>query len=95
MGRSWEGLRRFRPLWREVKLTFQAGIKSQSMLRDGFLVVAHFKAEIEDEGTAGYSTIDLRSPATGWRRTDLPCHIITFERSIEQSLVATLHTYVI
>jgi hypothetical protein len=34
-------------------------MKTKSMLRDGFLVVAHFNDEPEGEGMAGYSAIDL------------------------------------
>jgi F-box domain len=98
-------LERWEEAWRDsdgldpsggrVKLMNPAGLKTQSMLRDGFLVVAHFKVEAEDKGMAGYSAIDLRSPSMGWRRTDIPCHIIAFDCSIEQNLVATLHMYVI
>lgn len=98
-------LERWEEAWREcdgldpsggrVKLMNPAGLKTRSMLRDGFLVVSHFKVEAEDEGMAGYSSIDLRSPSAGWRRTDIPCHIIAFDCSIEQNLVATLHMYVI
>jgi len=43
-------------------------MKTKSMLpvRDGFLVVAHFNDEPEDEKIGGYSSIDLRSSAMGW-----------------------------
>ena len=97
-------LERWEEAWRDsdgldpsggrVKLMIPVDLKTQSMLRDGFLVVSHFKVEAEDEGIAGYSAIDLRSPSMVWRRTDIPCHIIAFDCSIEQNLVATLHVYV-
>ena len=70
-------------------------MKTRSMLRDGFLVVAQFNDEPEDEGIACYSAIDLRSSAAGWRRKEIQCPIIAFDCLIEQNLVATLHTYVI
>ena len=70
-------------------------MKTKSLLRDGFLAVANFNDEPEDEGIADYSAIDLRSLATGWRRTEIQCPIIAFGCLIEQNLVATLHTYAI
>jgi hypothetical protein len=91
---AWRDADGLDPSGGKVKLMHPANMKTQSVLRDGFLVVAHFKVEAEDEGIAGYSAIDLRSPFTGWRRTDIPCHIIAFDCSIEQNLVATLHSYV-
>jgi hypothetical protein len=77
-----------------LEVTTPPYMKPQTMLRDGFLVVAHFKYEPEDEGIPGYSAIDLRSPATGWRHTEIQRHVISFDCSIEQNLVATLHMYV-
>jgi hypothetical protein len=53
------------------------------MLRDGFLIVTHLNDEPEGEGISGYSAIDLRSLAMGWRRTEIRCPIIAFDCLIE------------
>ena len=45
-----------------AKMTNPAGMKTKSMLRDGFLVVVHFNDEYEDKGVAGYSAIVTLDP---------------------------------
>jgi hypothetical protein len=79
----------------EMMTLTNTDLTHEGMLRDGFLVVAHLKYDTENEGIAGYSALDLRSPAPSWRHTETHCPMIAFDCSIEQNLVATLHTYVI
>lgn len=75
-----------------ARMTSPAGMKTKSMLRDGFLVVVHFYDECGDKRSGLLRNCDPRSPAAGWKRTEIQWPIVTFGCSIEQNVVVTLHT---